>query len=203
MKKILYIATGVALLVALFFAGKAIRKQAKISNYVEILSNGYVYVSVPYDAPPYATPEDMRPRQVKSVKAFWRFHHTASDRRVRKEMQSESPSMRVYAFLSHFIRTTNVDFDYLARQLKLWDVIKYTDLEIREYDCFACDAMLYCLINNSYLSLFQQPDSEYEHNLSESQADSLLNIMYLQSYPVTHFRDRVAGSLDRIANERK
>jgi hypothetical protein len=190
MKKIAYIAIGIALLVALFFAGKEIYWQKRISNAVKTLSQRYVYVSGPRNDPPYVTPEDVRLRQVECIKAFQLFYHIASDRRIKKEMYSPSPSMRVYAYLAQLIKTNDVDFDYLSEQMEFRDEVKFTGADFFvEYDTFACDAMVYCasMRDSGMINIVPTINSSYD--LTKEQADLLLNRMYEELQSV-NFRNK-------------
>jgi hypothetical protein len=205
MKKIAYIAIGIATLVALFFAGKEIYWQIRLSKAVATLSQRYVYFSWPREDPPYAPPEEIRLRQTKHLIAFQLFYHAASDRRIRKEMYSLSPSMRVYAYVTYLSKTKDVDFNYLVEQLKFRDEIRYTDYDFRENGCFACDVMLYCASSSKYAPgrnlFYSQITGDLEYGLTQNQADSLLSIMYQDEDYADILRDNfVSKILEKIAN---
>jgi hypothetical protein len=203
MKKIAYITIGVALLVALFFAGKEIKKQVERTNAIELLSGGYVYESFPLEDlgkyskeyyVEYYKSEGYK-RHLACAKAFWVFNRTSSDRRVKKEMHSPYPSMRVYAYMSNLIRTKEIEFDYLVEQLKFRHEVKYTDSEdyIFERGCFACDVMVYCASGYGFLyGLLPIVNEEGERGieaLTKAQADSLLTIMCESDDAIQLFRD--------------
>jgi hypothetical protein len=205
MKKISYITIGIALLAALFFAGKEIYWQIRLSNAVEAMSQRYVYVSGAHLDHPNAMTEEVRLRQAKIITSFQLFYHIASDRRIEKEMYSSSPSMRVYAYFAKLIKTNDVDFDYLSEQMEFRDEVKYTDGEYFEKGCFACDVMLRNAISSKYAPFHNLAGyvnvRDFNYTLTKPQADSILYRMTVpDDYSVYLWKD-VIRALERRAGE--
>lgn len=206
MRRVRYIVIGLASLYTFYFAGKEIMRQAKISNAIAILSEGYVYVSVPdNDFEKHGIEyfeSDEYQKHLACAEAFLFFNRIVTDRRVRKEMYSPSPSMRVYAYIANLARIRSADIEYLFSQLKLRNEVEFTDaIEYRlGRRCFASDVMLFFASGHAEAIAYGllDPNRNDDYSLSRPQAEALLDVLINQEPIDIAFNQEILNALKKI-----